>query len=125
MTDKPHGPLIYTIRKGADVIPRRVFYLMVARLDRRGGRPRPRPRPLPAAGLMAADLASLSSQPGNLSFWGPDQRMIMMIRFDTEPVRIEVAEGVAVDDAAKAVLAAMGHFIEQAVEAAATRRMAR
>jgi hypothetical protein len=30
MMDKPRGPLIYTIRKGADVIPRRVFYLMVA-----------------------------------------------------------------------------------------------
>jgi hypothetical protein len=30
MMDKPHGPLIYTIRKGADVVPRRVFYPIVA-----------------------------------------------------------------------------------------------
>jgi hypothetical protein len=74
---------------------------------------------------MTANLASFSSQPGNLMLCGPGLRVIMTIRFDTEPVRIEVAEGVAIDDAAKAVLAAMGHFIEQAVEAAATRRMGR
>jgi len=30
MMDRPRGPLIYTIRKGADVVPRRVFYPIVA-----------------------------------------------------------------------------------------------
>lgn len=32
MMDKPHGPLIYTIRKGADVVPRRLFWPIIALL---------------------------------------------------------------------------------------------
>ena len=40
--------------------------------------------------------------PGNLMFYGPGGKPAMTIRFDRDPVCIEVAEGISVDEAAAA-----------------------
>jgi hypothetical protein len=67
----------------------------------------------------------IGSRPGTLTFWGPTpaQQPVMTIRFDTEPVRIEVAEGVVVDEAAKAVIDALRGYIEQGVQMAVAERL--
>jgi hypothetical protein len=65
------------------------------------------------------------SAPGssNIIFWGRDNRPVLTIRFDTSPVTIEAAADVAADDAAKAVITALSRYLEQAIEAAAARRI--
>ncbi len=71
--------------------------------------------------LTPCDLGAWSDAgPGNIVFCGPANRPVLTIRFDTNPVTIEAAADVAVDDAAKAVIAA---YLEQAIEAAAARRI--
>jgi hypothetical protein len=66
----------------------------------------------------------INPAPCNIHFFGPNNRLAMTIRFDTDPVSIEVADDVSVEQAAKDVLDAAAQYINQALEAEVQRRLA-
>ena len=68
--------------------------------------------------LISDDLtvSQFSKPTSDLMFYGPGGRLVMRIRFDQDPVRIEVAEDVSVDEAARGVFAALEGYINAAIE---------